>query len=847
MPRTIARLSFAWLLLIPGLAATADEKSPGPQRLDRYGDPLPSGAVARLGTVRLLGGNGICDMVFSPDGKLLASGSVSGPLYLWDGSTGREVRQLVGDEDEDNPLSRMHLSLVFSPNSRLLFAGSDRGVHVWEVSTGKVRRPLRKDTGAVHGLACSPDGKRLATAGADGCIRLWEVASGKELRCLEGHKGGAWAVAFSPDSKRLASVGADGLLHVWDVEGKGPATPGAPLGEGVRWSIAFSPDGKWIAAGSSDQWIARVWDVATKEEVVRLSVKKTEQHFFGHPGPVPFTPPLAFTPDGRHLITGGEDGAVRIWDLARGKEERSFRLGWGPVGSLVLSPDGKRLALPGRRLHLCDLATGKDIYERAGHRSPVQLVSFAGNQRLCSVSREGLSCGRACEWDATTGKVLSQHTLWPTSTAPYVLPLALRGRLLASIEFDKGPVVWDVRTNKQVYSLRRFKNGGYPFAFSSDGKTAAFSEEFVGSDYQDVIRVWDLVRNEEVRHFLGHSRSFGHLAFSSNGKRVASEDRIKKVAVVWDVASGKELHRFDLGEERIYHLEFSPDGALLATAYPEQGLVLWDVNSGKKLRGFTWQDKDGDLWGFLTFWGIAFAPDSRSLASIGPDGTVWLWEVCTGRRRCRFDGHRVVVTYLTWSPNGRLLASGSDDTTLLVWDVTGTASDPGRSTELTREQLASLWDNLASAEAARAYRSMKKLAASPRQTTTFLAERLRPAPPASRERMTELLARLDSRQFAERERAVRELERLGDSAKVALLKARAERPSLELRQRLERLLERLDGALKWQTLRALEVLEWLGTPDVRAVLQEFAGGDDSSLLTRQAKAALARLQGNAGD
>src|SRR5436309_2143764 len=141
MPRRVARLIFAWLLFVPGLAA-AEEKSPAPRRLDRYGDPLPPGAVARLGTVRLLTEDLTDAVAFSPDGKLLATGGYSTPLRLWDVSTGKTVRQLRGQEVKEELSYASTFALAFSPRGRLLFSGGqDKAVHVWEVSTGReIRR-----------------------------------------------------------------------------------------------------------------------------------------------------------------------------------------------------------------------------------------------------------------------------------------------------------------------------------------------------------------------------------------------------------------------------------------------------------------------------------------------------------------------------------------------------------------------------------------------------------------------------------------------------------------------------------------------------------------------------------
>src|SRR5262249_36581295 len=133
----------------------------------------------------------------------------------WEVTTGREVQQLRGHEN-DFDLSRFpNLSHAFSADSRLLFSVSGKGLLAWEISTGKMLRHFRGTPEQVNQLACSRDGKLLASAGGDGHVRLWDIASGKELRRLDGHKDeAAWAVTFSRDGKWLASSGGDGTVRV---------------------------------------------------------------------------------------------------------------------------------------------------------------------------------------------------------------------------------------------------------------------------------------------------------------------------------------------------------------------------------------------------------------------------------------------------------------------------------------------------------------------------------------------------------------------------------------------------------------------------------------------------------
>jgi hypothetical protein len=217
----------------------------------------------------------------------------------------------------------------------------------------------------------------------------------------------------------------------------------------------------------------------------------------------------------------------------------------------------------------------------------------------------------------------------------------------------------------------------------------------------------------------------------------------------------------------------------------------------------------------------------------------------TARLRTVLTGHRNGIASLDFSPDGRRLLSGSSDTTALIWDLTGLADDKGAKT-LTPERLAALWDELADADAGKAWRAGWRLAADPAASVPFLQKRLRPAE-VDAKRMTELLAALDGDDFEAREQATRELARLGDLAGPAIRQALGGSPPPEARGRLEGLAAKLDGpvedAEQARALRAVEALERIGTPEARRLLDELGQGAPGARLTRDAKAALDRLAG----
>jgi hypothetical protein len=242
---------------------------------------------------------------------------------------------------------------------------------------------------------------------------------------------------------------------------------------------------------------------------------------------------------------------------------------------------------------------------------------------------------------------------------------------------------------------------------------------------------------------------------------------------------------------------------------------------------------------------IAFSPDGKTLAAAGSPNNITLWEVATAKKRFTFPAHRSSIIGLDFSPDGRTLASASSMGKIKLWDALGidesgaVRPDPGRT-----------WSVLASRDAALAYRTIRGLTAAPRQAVPFLRDRLRPVPFPPEKLLRQIdgwLADLDSGSYVVRRQANERLEKVGEQAEVALRQALVGRPSLELRRRVEALLARIERERasrfceELRQLRALEVLEHIGTAEARQVLEALAGGYPEARLTQEAKASLRRL------
>jgi hypothetical protein len=402
---------------------------------------------------------------------------------------------------------------------------------------------------------------------------------------------------------------------------------------------------------------------------------------------------------------------------------------------------------------------------------------------------------------------------------------------LASLATVQGReiVLWD-RIRGQEVRRRELPADSVFLAGDPAGTTLAVA----GADH--AIRLIDAATGVLRGRLEGHRGRIHGLAFSADGRRLASAGQEESTVRVWDVAGARELCNFAVSA---YSVALSPDGTVVAAGGDDEGVRVWDVATSREV---LWLKNDKTFWARAC--NVLFSPDGRALATGSMNGQVRLWEVTTGQERRRLTGHPDWVACLAFTPDGHRLLTGGMDTEALVWDLTAL---PGLEEPRTEEAPRALWEDLASADAARAYRAVVSTAVFPGRVVPYLKDRLPPAPhdlPGAK-RLARLIADLDDDAFEVRQKAERELEGLGDAAVPALRKALAGSPSPELRRRAEGLLEKSDPQFltgePLRQVRAIEALELAGTAQARRLLKELAEGGPSR-RTQLARTALDRLE-----
>jgi WD40 repeat protein/serine/threonine protein kinase len=506
-------------------------------------------------------------VAFSRDRRLLASGNWAGVVRIWEVPTGRPLFILPGKRPD--PIS----ALAFSPDSHRLAASHlEHFIDIWDTTTGKVACTLTEHSTSVHGLAFTQDGDRLGSACEDRTVRLWDLAAQREVLRLRGHTGSCQCLAVSPDGRMLASASLDGTIRLWD------ATPlTGNEGHGVRtfhehdqevWCVAISPDGRRIAsAGQGGPVLVR--DTTTGQ------VTQTLSDLLGV-----FC--IAFSPDGRRLAAVGTDNflpqpfILRVWDLQTGQTVLPPLRQIQEIRNLAFSPDGRLLAvgLEDGTVKLVNAKTGQEIgFEDRCHPELLMNsgITFRPDGRhLASVGREGTvtvrdvmpayqSLGNWRSWLLVLGlcppAAGSAHLLLTAGVQLAVCSETIRPHTIFTLRSSEHPLssvayspdshrlltassdgqltLWEAETGKEIRTVRGPISGehfgGENIAiFTPDGRW------IIAVSADCAARVWDATTLRVIETFRGHRGSLTGPAVSRDGKFfvTGSDDKTVKI---WDL------------------------------------------------------------------------------------------------------------------------------------------------------------------------------------------------------------------------------------------------------------------------------------------------------------------------
>lgn len=607
--------------------------------------------------------NDVTCLAFSPDGKILASGSYDHSIILWDVAAG-EMLRLVQQPDS------IH-RIVFRPDGKMLVAIWFGGMMFWNIETDAITQKRDYD----DRVAISPDNRTLAVVASDCAITLRSLPSGRVKRRLVCQTEQIDAIAFSPNGVLFASLGYrrpkknryvyEAIL--WDPRtGRRKQTLTAD-GSPEQW-LHFSPDSRTLMVlrpGAVD-----LWDTTTGDKLPPPPWDNTDVSVDSDA--------LAFSPDDSMGAVGEEKGDVRVWEVPTGETRwrHSAHQGW--VRAVAFSPDGKLLASGGNDhlIRLWDVDTGKCVGTLGRPAVEISSVAFTPDGRFLASASDD-RCLRV--WSAETGR-LQWSRADQVGERSVVLALP-DGKRIASTN----PTLkfWDVDSGTLLQTLSGA--GGRTVALSPDGTllaggvgntsnvlcwTVCADGTRVPWDAGRQIDIWDIETDRLLQSLFDEDQSgVNTVAYSPDGKTLASGHLWGKPGYgevkLWDVPSGKlsRVLSTDKGDwDGATCVAFSPDGRFLVSGHVWWQMRVWDVKSGRLKRTI---GAGGD-----DVTSLAFSPDGRLMAAgTAYDEKIGLWRMPRGTLQRVLIGHTGALRKVAFSPEGKKVASGAADNTIRIWEA----------------------------------------------------------------------------------------------------------------------------------------------------------------------------------
>jgi WD40 repeat protein/transcriptional regulator with XRE-family HTH domain len=540
--------------------------------------------------------------------------------------------------------------------------------------------------GGILTLDLSLDGTVLATGGTDGAVRLWRITDGKLLWIGRGHNHWVFSLTFSRDQTKIISGSPDATLRVWDVAtGEqlnlwrntgdeittldcslenilviGGSAPQSTLidietGKHLRalqghggsriLAVAFSPDGRTVLTGSTDHTL-KLWEVETGNCL---------QTFVGH---IDGVRSVAFSPDGKTIASGSIDRTIKLWQIETGNCIGTLTAHQGMILDLAFSPGGSILtsASMDRTLRLWHVASGQCIKILGRHTKPVwALVYSPDGQTIIS----GGDDHAVKFWDAETGQCTKtwQGNSNAMTSVTYPQKNTLQEQttyFLASGSEDRNIRLWDVDTGQCCRTLIGHKGRVVSLQYSPDGHT------LLSGSWDGTAKLWNILSGECLETFYGHTLLIWSVAFSSDGNTLATASEDGTIRL-WHT-NGQCQKVLSDHHGAVHTIAFSPDAQCLASGGIDGVLRLWNPSSNNVHTQILAEHNSPIRT-------ITFSWDGCHLISTSKDPSINIWNLQTGQCEKTLKGHQESVWAIALSPDGCLLASGGEDRTIKLWDL----------------------------------------------------------------------------------------------------------------------------------------------------------------------------------
>jgi WD40 repeat protein len=359
---------------------------------------------------------------------------------------------------------------------------------------------------------------------------------------------------------------------------------------------------------------------------------------------------VAYSPDGRFVVSGSADSSVKIWDLETGRELWTLPEHEAAVKSVAYSPDGRRIVSGAAdyAIKLWDVETGEELKSLNGHSNVVNSVAYSPDGRFVV---SGSADRTVKVWNVETGRnerTFYGHSLWVNAVC-----YSPDGRVIASASRDGTVQLWDVEKGELQRSLSGHSGEVAALGFSPDSRFVAS-----GSSDSSII-LWDLREGGKARTLLGHEGVVRTLAFSPDGRHIASASSMDATIRIWDAGTGRQINSF--GMVGVESLSYSPDGRRIASGSMDNAIRLWEAETGEAILTLAGRSS----WARS----VAHSPDGAHIAMGSTDRTVHVWEAGTGREILTLAGHSATVRSVAYSPDGKRILSGAADSSVRVWDA----------------------------------------------------------------------------------------------------------------------------------------------------------------------------------